>query len=371
MSFRKSVLLARSASLLMMVGLAIVAGLVIGVMALDRATDRPEHLPIGSPAWTLVSPVAYVTLAPTMASLAPATPTPSLTSSPTSTPAPPQTPLPPANMLSPSPATASVPGGAPADAPIPTDTTTPSLTDTPTPADTHTSPPTPTDTPTSTPSLSPTDTPTPTPSPLPPGRITGRVLLDGTPASEGVTLKLEDQTYNVIAETTVGADGVYAFADLEASSGGYNVLFAQEWNTQYGIDQVVSWGWMGPVTVEDGAVVELPDFELSLSGFGQINPEPDATFSTAALSSQTPVVFEWAAYPQAVAYWVDLARGEESEVVWQSTLIQDTSVAFDGTLDGGTHIQPGEYWWGVGARRALGSYTLTVYGYQQRLSVEP
>ena len=206
---------------------------------------------------------------------------------------------------------------------------------------------------------------------MPPSRFTGRILLDGAPVAEGVALKLEDQSYNVIAGTTVEADGVYAFTDLPASSEGYNVLFAQEWNEQYDIDQVISWGWMGPIAVESGAVVELPDFEISLLGFRQVNPEPNATFSAAALSPQNTIVFEWTAYPQAVTYWVDLSPGEELEAVWQSALIQGTSAAFDGTLNDGTHIQPGEYWWGVGARQELGSYTITIYGYQQRLSVEP
>jgi hypothetical protein len=186
-----------------------------------------------------------------------------------------------------------------------------------------------------------------------------------------VTLKLENQSYNVIAETTVGADGLYAFTDLEASSERYNLLFAQEWNSQYETDQVVSWGWLGPVAVENGTVVELPDCDISLLGFKPVSPGPDATFSAAALAPENPIAFEWTAYPQAVAYWVDLARGEEQQVIWQSSLIQATSFAFDGTVGNGAHIQVGEHWWGVGARRELGPYMLTVYGYLPGLIIEP
>jgi hypothetical protein len=47
------------------------------------------------------------------------------------------------------------------------------------------------------------------------------------------------------------------------------VLFAQEWNTQYDVNQVISWGWIGPVAVENGADVELADFDTSLQGFGK------------------------------------------------------------------------------------------------------
>lgn len=170
---------------------------------------------------------------------------------------------------------------------------------------------------------------------------------------------------------TVGADGVYVFPELEPSSEGYNVLFAQEWNSQYKTDQVISWGWLGPVIVESGAVIELPDFDVSLLGFGQVNPGPETALSAAAISSDNPITFEWTAYPQAATYWVDLVRGEEQRAVWHSSLVQTPSLAFDGRLDDGTHIQPGEYWWGVGARRELGAYTLTVYGYLLGLVVEP
>ena len=182
---------------------------------------------------------------------------------------------------------------------------------------------------------------------------------------------LEDQSYAIIAETTAAADGVYTFSNLPASDGGYNVLFAQEWNTGYGTDQVISWGWIGPVGMGPGEVAELPDFEISLLGFGPVSPGPDDPFSAAELGSGNPIIFEWTAYPQALTYWVDFAWGEEEELVWQSGFVQDTSVAFDGTLDDGTAAQAGGYWWGAGARRELGTFTLTLYGYLSRLTVEP
>jgi hypothetical protein len=197
------------------------------------------------------------------------------------------------------------------------------------------------------------------------------VFLDDVSVEEGVTLMLENQSYNVIGEVTVDEDGAYVFADLEASSAGYNVLFAQEWNEGYEVDQVITWGWIGPIAVENGAVIELPDLDISLLGFRPLDPAPEATFSAAEITSEAPIVFEWRAYPQATTYWVDLSLGEELEMVWQSPFVQDTSVAFGGTLSDGTHIEPGEYWWGVGAQRALGPYTLTVFGYLPGITIEP
>jgi hypothetical protein len=368
MNFRKSVLLSVGCVFLLlaiMVGLVSMVGLAIGY---NRAVARSEPTP--TPTKT-PRPTSAATNTPMPVILAAATPLPT-------------------DALSPSSAAASVSTDSSMDTSIFSDTTMFSHPDTSIPADTQagapastgtltdtpvlspTPSPVPTDgiTPTSTPSPAPTDAPTPTPTPLTPGRITGRLLVDGAPVSEGVRLKLENQSYNVIAETTVGADGVYTFPDLEPSSQGYNVLFAQEWNSQYGTDQVVSWGWLGPVAVENGAVVELPDCDVSLLGFGQVSPEADATFSAAAISPENPITFEWAVYPQAVKYWVDLVRGEEQELVRQS-VVQATSFTFDGTLGNGSHIQPGEHWWGVGARRELGPYKLTVYGYLPGLIIEP
>jgi hypothetical protein len=172
-----------------------------------------------------------------------------------------------------------------------------------------------------------------------------------------------------VDEAIVGPAGAYALPGLPPGEG-YTLLFAQAWNEGYAIDQVISWGWLGPLAVSSGATLALPDLELSLLGFGQLAPAPDAAVSAGALSPANPIAFEWTPYPQAERYWVDLSPAEGS-AAWQSDLVEGTSAAFDGTLEGGAPLQPGEYWWGVGARRAAGTYTWTVYGYQQRLSVEP
>jgi hypothetical protein len=357
MSSRKDALMIGIAFALVLIALIITVGLIVGVLPASRAAGRPEHLPLGTSRRAPSTSVAYTTLAPG------------------NTPAVTQPPLRPTDTPSPSSTATPVPSHTPSDdipetmhSPVDTSTDTPVPSPTPTLPSLVTDTPPPIGVPTSTPTT--TDTPAPNPTPLAPGRITGRVLLDGVPVGN-VALRLEDQAYNLISETTVGADGAYVFPDLAPSSEGYNVVFAQEQNAQYGIDQVVSWGWIGPMAVKDGDVIEAPDFEISLQGFEKINPEPNASFSAAALSAENPILFEWTAYPQADTYWVDLARGEEQEVVWQSTRVQATSLAFNGRVGNGTHIQPGEYWWGVGARRELGSYVLTVYGYLPVFMIEP
>lgn len=174
-------------------------------------------------------------------------------------------------------------------------------------------------------------------------------------------IKLEDQAINTIAETVSSDDGTYTFTNLAATSEGYNLVFAQEWNTQYKLDQVISWGWLGLIPVSDGTIAQIPDFDVSLLGFEPTTPAANASFS--AVSSSNPIQFEWIPYPGATKYWVDLAHGQNQNIVWQSSIVQRTSASFDGTLTDGSQIQPGEYWWGVGARRDLGMYKLTVYGY--------
>lgn len=363
MGCRKKTLLVGTVLLLAMMGLVVAVGLMISIR-LVRTTARPDHIAIQTSTRTLATPIAYITLAPTAT---PAITQPAFQPTATFSPTPTATPVSgnlSAGTVAPSPTPTLIPTNTPADTTViyPTPTPSPESTDTPTP----TPLPTTTDSP-----PTPTATPSPTATPLPPGRITGRLLLNGTPAGSNVNVRLEDQHYNLIAETTTGTDGVYVFRDLEPSGEGYNVIFAREWNTGYAIDQVVSWGWVGPVAVDDGSVIEVPDFEISLQGFEQINPKPNTVFSAAALSPESPIVFEWTTYPQAMAYWVDLAHGEEQEIIWQSSRVQATFLAFDGKIENGTQIQPGEYWWGVGARRPLGPYMLTIYGYLPVFMIDP
>ena len=210
-----------------------------------------------------------------------------------------------------------------------------------------------------------------TPAPAGPGSIAGRVLWDGAPVAAGLTLRLEDQRYTVVAEAPVDEGGYYRFEGLPPSAAGYNVLFAQEWNEEYDVDEAITWGWIGPVPVSGGALVTLPDLDISLLGFEPLGPRPGAEFVAADLSPEDPIQFEWEPYPGAARYWVDLLYGADQDRVWQSPLVEDTFVPFGGALEDGAQIEPGDYWWGVGAQRPLGAYTLTVYGYLPPLKIEP
>ena len=202
-----------------------------------------------------------------------------------------------------------------------------------------------------------------------PASITGRILINGTPAGSGVYLSLEDTANQPIAMAQTANDGNFTLTDVPESDLGYNVVFSQALNPQFGMDKALSWIWVGPIPVTDGRMIQLGDIDISPLGYMQVSPDAEAVFSAAGITPETPITFQWAQYPEANDYWVDLVNGEE-DIIWQSQLVPALSVIFDGTLSDGTHIQPDEYWWAVGAVRQLGSYTQTVYGYLMSISIE-
>jgi hypothetical protein len=194
-------------------------------------------------------------------------------------------------------------------------------------------------------------------------------LLGGQPAAAGTLLVLEDQSLNIVAETTLGADGRYRFANVPASVDGYNVTFSWERNPTYGLDEVIAWGWIGPVAYADQEAIQLPDLEIGLLGLEHIQPEPDTIHSAAAISAGTPLTFVWDQHPAASQYWVDLLAAPVLERVWRSPFTPTTSIDFSGRLDDGRHIPPGQYWWAVGGQRVRDGYPITVYGQLAGLSI--
>jgi hypothetical protein len=303
-----------------------------------------------------------------------ATPMPTLTRTPTATPTAPAMGDPAATESESAPAatataTAAVPNTATAA------TATATATPAPAPMATATATATATRIPSSTPLPSPTATSLPRPTARPTatpepdsGVISGRVLLDGAPPESAVRLTLEDQATLVVRELEV-TGGSYRFEALPASAEGYNVTFTQDRNPEFGVDDVVSWAWIGPAAVRDGCVTSLPDLEIGLLGLHQLNPSLDAFIGMGAATPANPLVFKWTPYPAASRYWVDLHAGGTLARVWQSGVVTTESVAFDGNLDNGETLQPGTYWWRVGAQ--VDGINLTVSGPLAGFTVRP
>jgi hypothetical protein len=243
--------------------------------------------------------------------------------------------------------------------PAPTDTNTPAFTSTPT------STPSPTWTLTPSSTLIPTNTWTPVPA-----RLSGRLMQDSTPVETGVTLILEDQSFNQVSETTVIKDGKFSFESVPYNPDGYNVLFSQDRNIGFDPYKVISWGWFGPIIIQDGAVIDLPDFDISLHGLDYTHPIPDSQISGSSITDNNPLSFEWTGHPYAGEYWVTLVD-ENFVEIWKSELITETKVNFNGILNNGKQIQSGQYWWGVGTYGNLGDFKVTIFGFLDGFTIIP
>jgi hypothetical protein len=144
-------------------------------------------------------------------------------------------------------------------------------------------------------------------------------------------------------------------------------------NESYEDNQVMSWAWIGPISTSSGMQVDVGDLEIALLGLEPVQPLPDSSIGAASISSGTPLMFEWTAYPQAGRYWLDITRTDEQgqQIVWQSALVAANTLAFDGTLSDGSKIPPGDYGWAVGAQCQVGGHNFVVYGYLTALQVVP
>jgi outer membrane biosynthesis protein TonB len=262
--------------------------------------------------------------------------------------------------------------------PLPTPTGTPSPR--PTASETE-QPPTPTETPNPSPTASqtepppaPTDTPSPTASATSSvAQLHGRLVLNGTPAGAGTILLLENTAYQAVATQSLDANGRFAFGQVAPVAGGYQVAFDQAKNDRYDVSQVVSWAWIGPISASGGVQIDVGDLEIGLLGLQPIQPFPDSSLSMTSISAGTPITFEWTAYPQAQTYWLDLTREDQQgqQIVWQSALVPENHLTFDGTLRDGSKIPPGQYGWAVGAQRQIGQYNFVAYGYLAGLQIVP
>jgi hypothetical protein len=176
--------------------------------------------------------------------------------------------------------------------------------------------------------------------------IAGKVVISALPIDQEITLVLEDQKYQVVQKMTF-QKGEYRFENLPASIEGYNILFSQENNPQFENTGVVSWAWIGPVSIRDDEIREMPMLDISMQGFQPLSP-PDGSIIKASSIQNTPLIFEWQAFPTASRYWVDLFTGSSLQFVWQSNFVSQSSISFDGSFQNGERIAPGSYWWSVG-----------------------
>jgi hypothetical protein len=217
----------------------------------------------------------------------------------------------------------------------------------------------------------PAASPTATATPVVRHSISGLLTVNGIPASEIFQLTLEDLNHNILAAAASTSDGAYVFNNITLSDQGYVLVYTNTDPNRVSFDDTISWGFLEPFYANSAETLWLPNFDLGYLGMQPLHPMPLASVSARGISAGSPLVFEWQPYPCQGEYWIDLARGDEQQLVWQSPMVEESILFFDGRLEDGTPIQPGEYWWALGVRCTYGSFHLTVYGYLTELEITP
>lgn len=220
--------------------------------------------------------------------------------------------------------------------------------------------------------LSPTITPTPstpTLSPTPSAtlthgeyEVTGRIIQNGTPVPN-VVVWFEDDV--APRQSTTDSGGHYSFVTL-APGTHFILTFKQDDNHQLTpASQVTSLAWIEGTLPVGTDPFQLPDFEISLNLNGMIfealTPVDGATYSAAYIGSSNPIQFIWALYGGTGSYHIEVGLNGTSTPVWTSHQIASTNAMWDGTLDNGSHITQGAYWWRVAVTTSLGPYVVDLY----------
>lgn len=292
------------------------------------------------------------------------------------------TPLPPTLTFTPSPSSTTIPTRQTsytpfASPPVTESITTTEMMDAPTPVLPVTSV-TPFSLPTNTSTVQPsppnpnplTATPSPTgstPSPsqtLAPGEyeVTGRVVQNGTPIANVIVAFTDDDPSR---KRTTNSGGHYSFITL-APGTFFTLEFVQSDNPQLTpVPNFSSLAWLEGSLPTGNTHIELPDLEVSLSvdgmNFVLLTPVDRSSFSANAISQSNPLQFVWSLYNDADSYHIELGELGTDVPLWFTSETALTNLMWNGTLDDGTHITDGTYWWSVVASKALGSYKQIVF----------
>jgi len=202
--------------------------------------------------------------------------------------------------------------------------------------------------------------------------VTGRVIKNGTPVANAV---VEFQDDVAPRQSTTNSGGHYWFSTL-APGTTFSLTFNQGDNPQLTpASEIASLAWIEGTLPTGINTIDLPDFEISTYLNGMIfqlqTPVDGATYSAAAISSSNPIQFIWSLYNLGVSYHVELGPNASDQPIWTSSEAASNNLMWNGTLDDGTHISQGAYWWRVAATKSLGNYTLVVYTQQWDILFNP
>jgi hypothetical protein len=193
--------------------------------------------------------------------------------------------------------------------------------------------------------------------------VTGRILQNGTPVPR-VVVEFADDT--APRQSSTNTSGDYWFITL-APGTDYTLTFYQADNPSLTpASEVTSLAWLKGTLSSTHDIIDLPDMEISinLSGnlFELLSPEDQASISAAAISASNPIQFSWSSYNQQnISYHIELGPDGSDTPIWSSTQLTSNNLMWNGTLDDGSHITQGTYWWRVAVTQSLGNDVLVVF----------
>jgi hypothetical protein len=192
--------------------------------------------------------------------------------------------------------------------------------------------------------------------------VTGRVVQNGTPMANAV---IEFSDDNPPRKSNTDAGGHYSFITL-APGTAFTLVFDQDNNPQLTPDpEIAPLAWIEGTLPTGVNTIALPDLDLSLNIEGMVfrlvTPVDGAAFSAAVISQANPLQFIWAFYYLGDTYFIELGPNGSDEPAWISGNTTSTNMMWNGTLDDGSHISKGAYWWRVGVNKSLGIYKLIAF----------
>ena len=192
--------------------------------------------------------------------------------------------------------------------------------------------------------------------------VTGRVLQNGTPVAN-VVVQFEDDV--APRKSTTNPTGHYWFTTL-APGTTFSLTFLQSDNPQLNPAPNITSLAMIRGTLPTGVnIIDLPDFEIGINLNGMVfelqTPVDGAAYSASGTGSTVPLPFIWTLYGLGGSYHIELGPHGSDQRIWTSAQIASTNYSWSGTLNDGTHITEGAYWWRVAVTRSLGNYVVVIF----------
>jgi hypothetical protein len=202
--------------------------------------------------------------------------------------------------------------------------------------------------------------------------VTGRVVQNGT-AVANVVVEFADDV--APRQATTNPSGHYWFITF-APGVNFTLTFKQSDNLRLTpTPQVASLAWIEGTMPTGVNIIDLPDLEVSINlngiAFELLSPADGSTYSASSISTSNPIQFNWSLYSQGGTYMVQLGPNSSDVPIWSSSQLSSTSYMWNGTLNDGTHISQGSYWWRVSVTKSLGNYILVVFTQQFHIQFNP